>query len=599
MAGGWTGKVLRVNLSDGTWATEELKYEWAKEYIGGRGLATKYLTEEIDPKIDALSPENKMIFATGPLTGTIGAANGRYMVVTKAPLTGTIGSSNSGGHFGTELKCAGYDMIIVEGKSPKPVYLSIYDDHVQIRGATHLWGKLTFDAEDQIQAEFHGDAKVACIGPAGENLVNFASVMNDKGRAAGRSGVGAVMGSKNLKAVAVRGTGGVKVSDREGYRKAALDAYRMIKGHPVTSKGLPAFGTAILVNIINESGLLPTRNFMLDTFDSAEDVSGETLAKTLLKRNKACACCTIGCGRVSRVPDPRYATISEGPEYEAVWALGPDCGINDLGAVVTANHIANEYGFDPITAGATIACAMEMYEKGLIPEKDVDMPLRFGDAKALLAMIEKIGKREGFGDKLALGSKRLAQAYGHPEFSMTVKRQEFPAYDGRVAQGMALEYATSNRGACHVRGYLTSPEILGVPQKLDPLVTEGKAAWVKAFQDLTAAFDSAGVCLFTTFAIGADQLKDMFNAAVGLNYSAEDAVLCGERIWNLERLFNLRAGIAPSEDTLPDRILKDPAVGPHHTVAHLSVMLPEYYSLRGWDSGGVPTEEKLKDLGIA
>ena len=599
MAGGWTGKVLRVNLTDGSWKTEGLKYEWARKFIGGRGLATKYLAEEIDPKIDPLSPGNKLIFVTGPLTGTVGVANGRYMVVTKAPLTGTIGSSNSGGHFGTELKCAGYDMVIIEGRAEKPVYLAIYDGTVQIRGASHLWGKLTFKTEELIQSEFHGDAKIACIGPAGENLVNFACVMNDKGRAAGRSGVGAVMGSKNLKAVAVRGTGGVKVNNREEYRKVALDAYHQIKANPVTGKGLPAFGTAVLVNVINASGLLPTKNFMLDTFDGAEDISGETLAKTFLKRNKGCMCCTIGCGRVSRVPDPRYATISEGPEYESIWALGADCGVNDLGAVVTANHICNEFGFDPISAGGTLACAMEMYEKGLIPEKDVDMPLEFGDAKALVAMMEKIGKREGFGDKLALGSQRLAQAYEHPEFSMTVKRQEFPAYDGRVAQGMALEYATSNRGACHVRGYLTSPEILGVPQKLDPLATEGKAAWVKAFQDLTAAFDSAGVCLFTTFALGADQLKDLLNAACGSNHSTADILLCGERIWNLERLFNLRAGIRPSEDTLPDRILKEPAVGPHKSVARLSETLPEYYSVRGWDPGGTPSEEKLRELEIA
>ncbi|WP_231841022.1 aldehyde ferredoxin oxidoreductase family protein [Deferribacter desulfuricans] len=562
------------------------------------GLASKYLSEEIDPKVDPLSPENKLIMATGPLTGTLGAANGRYMVVTKAPLTGTIASSNSGGYFPSEMKYAGYDMIIFEGKADKPVYVAIYNDKVEIRDASHIWGKTTDQTEDIIRNEFHQDAKIASIGPAGEKLVKFACVINDKHRAAGRTGVGAVMGSKNLKAVAIRGTGGVKIAKKAEYRTAAFNAYRLLKESPVTSKGLPKYGTAVLVNVINENGLLPTKNFQFDTFEGAPEISGEKLAQTYLKRNKACMGCIIACGRVTQLAGD---VVKEGPEYETIWALGADCGVSDLEAVTKANYICNEYGMDPISAGATLACAMEMYEKGLIPDSDTDMPLRFGDPNVLVTMMEKMAKREGFGDKLAEGSYRLAEMYGNANYSMSVKKLEFPAYDGRVAQGMAINYATSNRGACHVRGYLISPEIMGIPEKLDPTSTEGKAEWCKAFQDVTALVDSSGICLFTTFAITSAQITDFLNAACGFDFSEEYYVQCGERVYNLERLFNLNAGIDPSKDTLPKRILEEPVPdGPHKgSVARLSEILPEYYAVRGWTKDGIPSEDKLKELQLA
>jgi aldehyde:ferredoxin oxidoreductase len=599
MIGGWIGKILRINLTEGSIKVEDLNYELAEKFLGGRGLATKYIYNEVDPNIDPLSPENKLIFATGPLTGTYGAANGRYMVVTKAPLTGTIGSSNSGGYFGPELKFAGYDMLIVEGKAEKPVYISIYNDKVEIKDASHLWGKTTHETVDALKAEFHEDAKIACIGPAGERLSFLANVINDKHRAAGRSGVGAVMGSKNLKAVAVRGTKGVKISDPQAFRNIALKATEKIKANAVTSGGLPAYGTAVLVNIINENGLFPTKNFLLDYFDQAVEISGENLAKTILKRNKGCFGCTIGCGRVIQIGVDGELRIVEGPEYESIWALGADCGVSDLKAVARANYLCDLYGMDPISLGGTIACAMELYEKGIIPQKDVEIPLQFGDGEALVKMAEKAGKREGFGDKLALGSYRLSQLYNASEYSMTVKRQEFPAYDGRVAQGMALNYATSNRGACHVRGYMISPEILGIPMKMEPTSVEGKAQWTKIFQDLTAVVDSVGMCLFLTFAIGAEEISEFFNAATGKRTTADELMRTGERIWNLERLFNLKAGIDPSQDTLPRRLLEEPvANGPNKgSLAKLSILLPEYYKERGWENG-IPTEEKLKELGL-
>ena len=601
MANGWNGKLLRVDLGAETCVIEELNLAWAASYIGGRGLATKYLSEEVDPQVDPLGPDNKLIFATGPLTGSYGAANGRYMAVTKSPLTGTVASSNSGGYFPGELKYAGFDMIIVEGKAQRPLYLRIHNQRAELADAGHLWGKTTADTEDLIRQEFHGDAKVACIGPAGENLVHYACIVNDKHRAAGRTGVGMVMGSKNLKAVAVRGTGGFGVADPKAYREAARECYKLLKLHPVTGQGLPALGTPVLVNVINQSGALPTRNSQTSTFDHAEDISGERLAQTFLKRNKGCLGCIIGCGRVTQLSDPRYSGKGEGPEYESLWALGAACGISDLAAITKANYICNEYGMDTITAGSTVACAMELFERGLISEAEAGMTLNFGDAGAMVKLVELAGKGEGFGKKIGLGSYRLADSYGAAELSMTVKKLEFPAYDGRAIQGMGLEYATSNRGACHVRGYLVSPEILGVPEKLDPAAIEGKAAWAKAFQDVTAVVDSAGVCLFTTFGIGIPQVARLFNAATGKSCSDEQMMEIGDRIWNLERLFNMKAGIDGSQDTLPKRILYEPLPdGPMQgAVSRLPEMLPEYYSVRGWDAQGVPTQQKLQSLGLA
>lgn len=597
---GWQGKLLRVDLTAGTCTTEKLNEKWALEYLGGRGLGSKYFTEEVDPTVDPLSPENKLIMAAGPLTGTYGAANGRYMVITKSPLTGTIACSNSGGYFPCELRYAGYDMIIFEGKAEFPSYLQVFDDKVQLVGAVHLWGKPTDEVEDAILAEFHGDAKVACIGPAGEKMVNYACIMNDKHRAAGRSGVGAVMGSKNLKAVAIRGTGGVNVANPADFREAALEAYSLLKQNPVSGEGLPALGTPVLVNVINQFGALPTNNFQKGTFDGAEAISGETLAATYLKRNKGCMGCTIACGRVTGLKGSRYSGDGEGPEYESIWSLGAACGIDDLAAITKANYICNEDGMDPITFGSTVACAMELAEKGLISAEEIGMELKFGDADALVKLAEMTGKREGFGEKLALGSYRLAESYGAAELSMTVKKQEFPAYDGRGMQGMALQYATSNRGACHVRGYLVSPEILGLPEKIDPQSTDGKATWAKIFQDFTAVVDSSGVCLFTTFAIGAPQFANFCTAATGQDFNEEALMTLGDRIYNLERVFNLKAGVDPGQDTLPKRLLEEPIPdGPlKGEVAKLDIMLPLYYEERGWSTEGIPTDEKLQALGL-
>lgn len=598
---GWTGKLLRINLTDKTIKKEDLNLENARKYIGARGLGTKIFMNEVDPKVEPFSPENKLIFMTGPLTGTLASSAGRYEVVAKAPLTGTIGASNSGGHFGPELKYAGYDGIIFEGKSEKPVYLYINDDDVELRDASNVWGKDVFETTDILVNETEEDVRVACIGPGGEKLVLFATVMNDKNRAAGRSGLGAVMGSKNLKAVVVRGTKSVEVAKPKEFLEACKDARKKLKEHPVTGEGLALYGTQILVNILNQTGALPTRNWKDGgIFEHAEDTSGEALTEKYLVRNKGCFGCNIGCGRLTKIPDGKFKSFGEGPEYEAGWSYGADCGVKNLAAICKANFICNELGIDPITMGSTIACAMEMYDKGILTREELGRDLPFGDEDAIVDFTRMTGLREGFGDKMALGSYRMAEMYGHPELSMSVKKQEMPAYDGRGVQGMGLEYATSNRGGCHVRGYLTSPEVLGIPAKLDPLVTTDKAAWLKTFQDLTAVVDSAGICLFTTFAIGLPEISQMLRTALGWECTDEEILQMGERIWNLEKLFNIEAGFTKEDDTLPERLLKEPLPsGPAKgKVNELDVMLKEYYEVRGWDQDSIPTEEKLKELSI-
>ena len=613
----WTEKILRVNLTKGTCESEPLNLVWAAEYLGQRGLATKYLVDEIDPKVDPLSPDNKMIFATGPLTGTCASTSARYSVITKGALTGAIACSNSGGYFGAELKMAGWDMIIFEGKSEKPVYLSIVNDKAELRSAEHLWGRSVWEVEPAIKAE-SGDpqTRVCSIGAAGENGVLYACIVNDLHRAAGRSGVGTVMGSKNLKAVAVRGTVGVTVKDPKAFMAATMAGKKVLADNAVTGEGLPAFGTQILMNIINESGALPSKNFHDVQFEGAGKIGAEAMAeprasdgKANLVTKQACFGCTIACGRISQIDKdhftvvnkPEYWGASGGLEYEAAWALGAATQVDDLECLTYVNFLCNEQGYDPISFGSTVAAAMEMFEDGTITTEDTGgIELKFGSAEALTQIAELTGKNEGFGAEIGLGSKRLCEKYGRPELSMSVKGQEFPAYDPRGIQGMGLGYATANRGACHLRSYTVASEILGIPEKTDPLETEGKAGLVKAFQDATAAVDSSGLCLFTTFAWSLDDIAPQIDAACEGDWTPERLAETGERIWNMERQFNLAAGFTGKDDTLPQRLLKEAAkTGPAEgKIAGLDVMLPEYYELRGWTADGIPSNQTLERLGV-
>jgi aldehyde:ferredoxin oxidoreductase len=599
---GWSGTILRVNLTTGVVTKQPTDPKVAALFIGARGIGVKILSDEVDPKVDPLSPENKIIFAPGPFSGTFAPSGGRYHVVTKSPLTGAIAGSNSGGSFGPELHYAGYDALIVEGKAQKPVYLWIKDDLVEIRDASKVWGKWVPETTDLIRQETDEEAKVSCIGPAGEKQVLIAAIMCDMHRAAGRSGVGAVMGAKNLKAVAVVGTKPIKVADPKAFEAAVVKGRAGLKAHPVGGTGLRVYGTDVLINILNQIGSLPTRNFQDGYFPTADKVGGESLTKEILVRPKGCFSCYISCGRVSKVTNPKYKGEGEGPEYEAAWSMGPDCGIDNLDAVAKSNMLCNELGMDPISLGATVACAMEMYEAGIVTPKDTGgLDMSFGNPDALVELTRKTGLREGIGDKLALGSYRFAASYGHPEYSMTVKKQEMPAYDPRGVQGIGLEYATCNRGGCHVKGYTISVEVLGCGAKLDPRVTKEKPFWVKLFQDLTAAIDASGGCIFGTFGMGGDDYAAMITALTGVKYTTEEYIKAGERIWNLERIFNLKAGFTAKDDVLPERLTKNPIqTGPAKgEVSHVPEMLPEYYQLRGWDPKGVPTKERLQQLQLS
>ena len=604
MIKGFAGVIIRVNLSTGEIKKEKINEEWARLFIGGRGYGSKIIYDEVDPKIAPLAPENKVVIATGPTGGSNAPASGRSMVITKGAETGTIACSNVGGFFGPELKRAGYDMVIIEGKAEKPVYLWINDGSIEIRDAQKLWGKKTAEVEQVIKQETDPKARVVNIGPAGVKLSRIANIMVDACRAAGRSGVGTVLGSKKFLGIAARGTKKVELFDPEEAKKAIAQARKLVRGSKITSENLPKYGTAIMVNIINERGGYPVRNAQ-DAYDADAGVTGgEEIADKILIKKWACAACPIACGRVTEIKEGKYkGRHGEGPEYETTWALGLMCGVHDLNAITYAHYLCNEYGLDGISAGVTIACAMELYEKGYIPERDVPFPMRFGDGDAVVKLVQIMGEREGIvGDLLAEGSYRLAEHYGHPELSMSSKKQEIPAYDPRAFKGIGLNYATSNRGACHVRGYTIAAEVVDWPEPMDRLQYEGKAALTKHMQDFTAgAIDSAGMCLFTWFALGyVSDYGSILRAITGIPYSDEELLKAGERINNLERLFNLKAGLTKKDDTLPLRLLKEPIPsGPSKgEVFELDRMLPEYYKLRGWDKEGVPTKEKLEELGL-
>lgn len=605
----WNGRLLRVNLTTGKLSIEEIDPWVARNYVGGRGWAIRFLYDEMDPRIDPLSEENKVVFATGPLTGTPAPTGARYMVVTKSPLTGALSCSNSGGRFPTEMKRTGFDMFIFEGRAPRPVYLWVNNDKAEIRPAEHLWGQNTHQTEDAIRVETESDARVACIGPAGERLARIAAIMNDKHRTAGRAGVGAVLGSKNLKAVVVKGNKKVALAQPEEMK--ALSRQVREEVNAVAKEGrltLRDYGTAYMPLVTNEAGILPTHNFQTGVFSGAEAISGEVLRDKYLIRPRACYGCPIACGRVTRLEGPDYHGEGEGPEYETLASLGSACGVDNLPAIIKANYLCNEMGIDTISTGMTIACAMELFEKGFLPEGDVGMLLRFGDAQAMVHLVRQTGMREGFGQLIGEGSYRLASHYGHPEFSISAKKLEFPGYDPRGSKGMGLLYATSNIGASHMRGDMIYPEIAGIPVKIDPLSIEEKPRLTIYFEDIFALIDSAGLCVFLAVRYLFDPTPEMkpvrmcrlLNYATGTGYDENELIKAGERIYNLERMFLVKAGFTRGDDTLPPRMLKEPMrEGPAKGhVVELDQMLKEYYELRDWDEQGVPTTDKLKELGL-
>lgn len=586
---GWMGKTLEVDLSSGEAKLQHLDPDLARLFLGGRGLGARLLWDMVRPDVEPLSRDNVLIFCTGPLTATGFQTSNRFTVSTKSPLTGTVLDANSGGFWGMRLKRSGLDALIVRGRAEKPVYLDLAPGEVALRDASHLWGKTVPETTTEL-GQGHG-CSVLCIGPAGENLVRFAAIMNDGTRALGRGGPGAVMGSKNLKAVVVRGEEKAGVADRQHLRFVRYEASKHLTASPLTSQALPQFGTASVLNVVNTIGALPTRNFQDSRFEQADAISGEAITDDLLTGKTACWACPIACTRVTKTARRE----GEGPEYESVWALGAACGIGDLEAIADANYLCNDLGLDAISTGATIACAMELAERGII-----DCDLRFGRAELLEGVIRAIAFREGLGSELAEGSRRFAEEHGAGEYSMSVKGLEMPAYDPRAMQGQGLLYATSNRGACHMRGNMLGPEVLGLPKLVHRLQVRGKAGMVILHQNAAAAIDSLALCKFTNMAVAEEYFARALTAVTGVSYSTGDLVRAGERIWNLERLYNLREGFTRADDTLPRRLLEEPlSGGPNEGwVSHLPEMLDEYYRFRGWDENGVPTESKLAELSL-
>ncbi len=588
---GWAGKILDINLGSGSVETIPLDREMARLFLGGRGLGARLLWDLVGPEVEPLSPENVLIFTTGPITASSSQTSNRFNVSTKSPLTNTILHANSGGWWGMQFKRTGYDALIVRGKAEKPVMIEITAEGVQILDAGHLWGKGVFETTEAL-GQKRNKRNVLCIGPAGENQVRIAAIMNDKERALARGGGGAVMGSKNLKAIVVEGHEKNRPEDQDQFKFMLYETGKLLKASPLTSQALPEFGTAVVMNVVNEIGALPTRNFQQSQFEGADKISGEAITDEILVKNQACWACPITCTRISKTASGKEG---EGPEFESAWAFGAHCGIDDLDAITEANFLCNDLGLDTISMGNTIGCAMELSERGFM-END----LGFGQASKLIDLIQVTAYREGIGDDLAEGSYRMAEKYGAPELSMSVKKLEMPAYDPRGMQGQGLVYATGNRGACHETGNMLGPEVLALPRLLDRFATQGKAGIVSVHQDSAAVIDSLVYCKFVNMAVAEEFFARTLTAVTGELFTEEDLMMVGERVWTLERLYNLREGFTNEDDTLPDRLLNDPVQeGPSEGfVANLAPMLKEYYAFREWDENGVPRPEKLQELSL-
>lgn len=565
---GWTGKTVKIDLTDGKITETKSDLGTLHSYIGGRGLGVKLYYDLITPDIDPLSPDNILIFTTGPLTGTRAPLSGRHVMVSKSPLTGTIFDSSSGGFFGKELKFAGIDALIIRGSADETVYISIHDDEIDIHPAKNLWGENVRKCTDELSVK----GRVACIGRAGERLVPMANVMNDYFHACGRGGLGAVMGSKKLKAIVVKGTRKPEIADEKRFEKVRTEALHLIKAG---SGGLSTYGTSALLNLMNYQKILPTGNFRKNEFGNAFKVSADFIKENYDIKGHACYNCTIACKHI--IKSGAFSGY-EIPEYETLWSFGPDNNNSDLEAVIMVNRLCNDYGIDTISAGSTIAAYAEIMGE---------------DVKELAEIVKKMGENEGMGKEIGKGSKALSNSWGK-DVSMQCKGLELPGYDPRGLLGMALAYATSNRGGCHVRAYMAGPEVLGRPKKVDRFTFSGKAKLVKKYQDEMASLDSLVLCIFSTFTISKEIFTDMLSAATGVDYSNEECLKCGERIWNLERLFNNKAGFSRRDDTLPERFFGNGGIDR----AEFEKTLDEYYLERGWDENGVPTEKKLIELGI-
>ena len=615
MAFGFMGKILRVDLTKGSIGEEAVPEKWNRNYLGGAGVASRYLFEEVPPDTDSLGPDNKLIFMAGPLTGTSSASASRYSVVAKSPLTGIWGHGNSGGSFGPAMKRAGFDGVIIEGCSQEPVLLEIIDGKAEIVPAGDLWGKTVPETEAAIKDASERKLTIASIGPGGENLVRYAAIMNNKHRAVGRTGMGAVMGSKKLKAIVCAGKSKFDLADPAKFKTTAKRQIDLLD-ESMLKVGFEAFGTNMVSDMVNARGGYPTHNWQTGVFEDIDEVNGMALSDTVLERGVSCFACPIACGRGTAIKEGKYkGHKGEGPEYESANMLGAACGVSDMNTITMANYLCNEYGIDTISAGSTIAFALECYQKGILTsEMTQGLELKFGDADLVIQLIEKIVKREGIGDLLAEGTRIAAQKLGKDSnhFAMNVKGMELPAYDPRAAKICGLAYVTANRGGDHITAFIEGPTFIDSPFLLvndskikDPFVADPEETKVVIdLENALTAFDAIGACKFMGLLLPASDYVELINYALGWDMDVDEFRRCGERIYNLVRLYNARAGMDRTHDTLPPRLMEDPLPeGPAKDMVinkeTLEMMKDAYYAYRGWDpSTGNPGGAKLTELGL-
>ena len=615
MSSGFMEKILRVNLSQGETSQEDLRMDWAEEFLGGSGLAARYYLDEVLAHTDPYGEENKLIFMTGMLTGTPSASASRYSVVARSPLTGMLGYANSGGDFGPMLRRSGFDGIIFEGISPNPVFLTISEGKAELRDASHLWGLSVPETDDLVKEEIGSKATVACIGPGGENLVRYAAIMNNRHRAAGRCGLGAVMGAKRLKAIACSGKARVPLADEEGFHIAAKRQIDLLD-ESMLKVGFDAFGTNMVSDMVNVRGGYPTMNWQHGVFEQIEEVNAQAVTEKVLIEGVSCFACPVSCGRKTEIREGRWAgRHGEGPEYETTNTFGALCGISDMSAITMANYRCNELGLDTISAGATIAFAIECCDKGLLSSAQTGgIALRWGDAERVVELVDQIAFREGIGDLLAEGTRIMAQRIGggSERFAIQVKGLELPAYDPRAAKICGLGYVTANRGGDHITAYIQGPTFIDAPFLIiddsairDPYVANPQE--VKVLVDLENALgvlDAVGACKFMGILLTAEEISSLIASASGREFSVNEFRACGERIYNLMRMGSARERINRDHDILPARLMEDPLPeGPAEGMlidrGTLEMMKDAYYQCRGWNqTSGLPSRQKLDELGL-
>ena len=600
---GRTGRCLRVNLSEEKHSVEEIAPELLTQFMGGRGLGVKVYSDEVDPKTDPLGPENKLIFVSGPLVGTGAVTGASCNVVTKSALSGTIACAKMRGHFGAELKFAGFDMIIIEGRAESPVIMSILDDKISIQPGLQFWGRTTSETEEIFKNGLTDDwaareTHLVSIGPAGEKLVPLANIVNDGFLSVGGAGIGAVMGSKNLKAIVVRGSHSLSVADSDRFVRVVTNLINKLNSAPLTSHSMSAWGSAFFVDLCYQKGILPQKNFQGAAFTELKDIGTEALSNAFALRSSGCFACPIACLKKTDVNYPLFKGRGMAPTYWAIGALGLNCGIRDLGIIGMANIVCAEMGLDPIAAAGTVATAMELVEKGVVSRDNLKLELRFGQGEDLIQALTLMATKKGHAERIGRGGQALAEEYGQPGSFMGVKGMPMAPFDPRAIQGMGLHFATSNYGPHHLYAYTFIEEVLSVHQEIDPWVTDGKPELVKQYQDMAAVIDSLGLCNWPLLGLKFNNLVPMINSCLGTEYRADDLLRIGERIWNIERLFNMRAGFDNSHDTLPERFFKEPIQdGPAQgQISKVDEMLPKYYEVRGWGENGVPRPETLEAL---